>query len=105
MASINEATELQSYLEKIVRKIIRENEKPCLRLYKATVYDLPYTQKGKYMCQVKLIGEDEPITVLSPVSDLYVDEIVWVGTVYDSFSNAFIFSNENMIPYTYAGNA
>jgi hypothetical protein len=77
-------------LKKIIQDVVIEETKPCFRVYKAMVKNAP----NGSTCGVQIIGDNSIINL--PYSDLVknakVNDFVWVATLYDSFSNAIVFS-------------
>lgn len=95
MGKIEESRELKKYIEELVRKTVQEETRPCLRLYKAVVTSEVIEDIGGSICEVKLVGEDTTLTVPSMTSGIMQGSVVWVGTAYNNFRNAFIFSTES----------
>lgn len=89
--SAQELNKIRKSIETIVRNVVEPMMRPCLRVYKAKVSTSPYLDaNGKTVCSVQLIGEQTEITVETDFSDLTSGQIVYVATIYNSFSNAFI---------------
>lgn len=83
-----ESEKIRRSIEKIVKETIQKEEKPCLRLYKAKVVTAP----NGTTCEVQLVGDSNTMALpySSMVNNVIQDDFVWVGTIYGSFSNAFV---------------
>lgn len=89
MADImNESARIRQAITKIVKEVIAEETKPCFRVYKAQVKEAP---NGK-TCKVQLVGDENTIDLSysSECARVTVGSMVWVATLYDSFSNAVV---------------
>lgn len=85
-----ESAKLKNSLKKIIKECIKEEEKSCLRLYKAVVKTVP----DGSTCGVQVLGDTKTINLkyATAVSGVNVDDFVWVSTLYNSFSNAIVFA-------------
>lgn len=89
MADImNESARIRQAITKIVKEVIAEETKPCFRVYKAQVKEAP---NGK-TCKVQLVGDENTIDLSysSECARVTIGSMVWVATLYDSFSNAVV---------------
>lgn len=89
MADImNESARIRQAITKIVKEVIAEETKPCFRVYKAQVKEAP---NGK-TCKVQLVGDENTIDLSysSECARVAIGSMVWVATLYDSFSNAVV---------------
>lgn len=95
MDKITESARIKTALQKITERVIREKTRPCLRLYKATVTSAPNTATN--LCGVQLIGNTNTYNFpfSNVAADVKVGDIVWVASLYDSFSSAFVFATAN----------
>lgn len=92
MADImNESARIRQAITKIVKEVIAEETKPCFRVYKAQVKEAP---NGK-TCKVQLVGDENTIDLSysSECASVTVGSMVWVATLYDSFSNAVVWQS------------
>lgn len=85
-----ESIKLKNILEKIIRPIVKEETKSCLRLYKAKIITAP----NDTTCEVQLVGDKTTMNLpfSSAVSSAVEGDLVWVATLYDSFSNAVVYN-------------
>lgn len=80
-------------LEGIARKVVLEETKNCLRLYKATIIKAPYVNETLgAVCDVLLSGDSQTLTLpySSKISNVSAGELVWVASFYGSFVNAIV---------------
>lgn len=73
-----------------------------MRLYKATVTAAPSAGK----CSVQLVGHSKPYSLpySNAVANAGAGDTVWVASLYDSFSSAFVFARYNFnIPISSSG--
>ena len=86
----DDSLKVKKVLDKIVGNIVDNKTKACLRLYKAKVISAPTGQT----CGVELVGDNKTFNLpySSMVNNLQVNDLVWVATIYNSFSNAIIFA-------------
>lgn len=91
---ISNAQKIKNPLEIIIRRIVKQETKNCLRLYKARVI----TAASGNVMQVKLIADDKTLTLpySSKCSSATVNSIVWVATLTDSFRNAIVWETYNL---------
>lgn len=89
MGDLTESAKLRNAIKKIVKQVIDEEEKPCFRLYKAQITSAP----NGTTCTVQLDGYTNTINLpySSAVQYVNVGDMVWVATLYNSFSNAIVF--------------
>ena len=85
---ISDSAKIRQSIRKIVKQVLEEETKPCFRLYKAQVKGLP---NGK-TCEVQIVGDENTINLpySSSISSVAVNDMVWVATIYNSFSNAIV---------------
>lgn len=95
MGKIEESRELKKYIAALVKKTVQEETRPCLRLYKAVVTSESVDDMMGSTCEVRLIGEDTTFLVPSMVIGLLPGDVVWVGTMYNNFRNAFVLGRES----------
>lgn len=92
---MNESRELKRYIDSIIENKVRSmpDFKNCFRVQKAKVITAP----NGTTCQVTLIGQDKVLTLpySSAVSDISVGDIVWVGIIFNSLSNAIVWQKED----------
>lgn len=90
---INESERIRKAIKSIVKEVVKEEEKACFRVYKAKITTPP----NGSTCGVKLIGDDTELTLpySSGCVSVQKDSTVWVATLYDSFSNAFVWQSNN----------
>ena len=89
----SQSEELKAVLKTIVKDIVRQETRPCFRVYKAQVVTAPYNDADKNsVCDVKLIGDSDSITIpySSKMASMQVNDFVWVATIFDSFRNAIV---------------
>lgn len=101
---ISESATIKNSIHKITKEIIDNKTRSCMRLYKAIVTAAPSSATNK--CGVKLIGHNTSYTLpySNIVADTVVGDIVWVASLYDSFSSAFVFARYNFnIPISSSG--
>lgn len=81
---------IKQSLKKIIKEVVDEDTKPCLRLYQAQITTPP----NGATCGVQLIGDNNSIDL--PYSNIItsakIGDFVWVATIYDSFSNAIVYA-------------
>ncbi len=84
----SELLKIKQSLTKIIKEVIEEETKPCFRIYKAKVTSAPNGSK----IGVKLIGQETTMNLpySTNVRNATVGNIVWVATIYNSFSNALV---------------
>lgn len=85
---ISDSAKIRQSIRKIVKQVLEEETKPCFRLYKAQIKGLP---NGK-TCEVQIVGDENTINLpySSSISSVAVNDMVWVATIYNSFSNAIV---------------
>ena len=85
---ISDSAKIRQSIRKIVKQVLEEETKPCFRLYKAQLKGLP---NGK-TCEVQIVGDANTINLpySSSISSVAVNDMVWVATIYNSFSNAIV---------------
>lgn len=90
---INESERIRKAIKSIVREVLAEEEKACFRVYKAKVSTAP----NGSTCGVKLIGDTTELTLpySSKCSLVATGDLVWVATLYNSFSNAIVWETAN----------
>lgn len=90
---IENAYELKKALTPLIREVVKQETRECLRVYRATVVATPYEEVlvGS-VCQVKLIGDDTVLLLpySSKLQNMQIGQIVLVATTYDSFQNAVV---------------
>lgn len=94
MADImNESARIRQAITKIVKEVIAEETKPCFRVYKAKVVTAP----NGSVCEVQLVGDDNTMSLpySSKVANVEENAMVWVATIYNSFSNAIVWETIN----------
>lgn len=93
MGEFSETVKLSQALRKIVRQEIDEQTKSCFRLYKAQVISAP----NGSTCTVQLVGDDNlmELPYATAVDGVSVGDLVWVATIFNSFSNAIVFNSVN----------
>ena len=85
-----DSEKIRNAITKIVKDVLKDEEKPCFRLYKATLKTAP----NGTTCGVQLAGESETINLpySSAINGVSTESIVWVATLYNSFSNGIVFA-------------
>lgn len=94
MADImNESVRIRHSIKKIVKEVIAEETKECLRLFKAEVITAP----NGSTCEIQLVGDKKTMNLpySSKVSSVKKGSMVWVVTIYNSFSNAIVWETIN----------
>lgn len=95
MNIFDESNKLLKPLNKIIKNIVMQETRECLRTYKAVVVTAPNSSTGK--CVVRLVGQSEELSLpySSDVSSVPVGSMVWVATTYNSFKNAVVWQKIN----------
>lgn len=90
MDIFSQSEQLRQALTPFIQKIVDERTRECLRTYKAKVITAPNDLTGK--CDVQLVGQSEILSLpySTAVSDVSVEEMVWVATTYNSWRNAVV---------------
>lgn len=90
---ISESARIRQSITRIVSEVITDKAKSCLRVYKAQVKTAP----NGSTCEVQLIGDDNTMNLpySSECANVQKDSMVWVATLYDSFSNAIVWQPDN----------
>lgn len=92
-----EAERLRRSIREIVRNYLAEDNdtKACFRVYRAVVTEAPDSTTKK--CKVRLAGQDEEMALpySSACSDAAVGDLVWIGTISNSFSNAIVWQKND----------
>lgn len=85
---INESGKIRQAISKIVRDILAEETKSCFRLYKGKVVTAP----NGSTCEIQLAGDEKTMSLpySTKVSNITAGSMVWVATIYNSFSNAIV---------------
>lgn len=85
---MSESARIRRAITTIVREVIDETTKPCFRIYKAKVITAP----NGSTCKVQLVGDDNQMDLpySADVTSVKAGAMVWVATIYDSFSNAVV---------------
>lgn len=85
---ISDSAKIRQSIRKIVKQVLEEETKPCFRIYKAQIKGLP---NGK-TCEVQIVGDENTINLpySSSISGIALNDMVWVATIYNSFSNAIV---------------
>ena len=98
---ISDSAKIRQSIRKIVKQVLEEETKPCFRLYKAQIKGLP---NGK-TCEVQIVGDENTINLpySSSISGAAVNDMVWVATIYNSFSNAIVWQPIDFISTTGGG--
>ena len=98
---ISDSAKIRQSIRKIVKQVLEEETKPCFRLYKAQIKGLP---NGK-TCEVQIVGDENTINLpySSSISGAAVNDMVWVATIYNSFSNAIVWQPIDFISATGGG--
>lgn len=98
---ISDSAKIRQSIRKIVKQVLEEETKPCFRLYKAQLKGLP---NGK-TCEVQIVGDENTINLpySSSISGIAVNDMVWVATIYNSFSNAIVWQPIDFISTTGGG--
>nr|DAU13422.1 MAG TPA: hemolytic lectin [Caudoviricetes sp.] len=89
----SKSEKIRQAISKIVRDILVEETKSCFRIYKAKVVTVP----NGTTCEIQLVGDEKTMNLpySSKVSNVLVGAMVWVATIYDSFSNAIVWETIN----------
>ena len=84
----DDSLRVKQYLTKIIKDVVNEETKSCFRLYKAKVISPPNGET----CEVQLIGDTTSLTLpySSKAANVQSNALVWVATLYNSFTNAII---------------
>ena len=92
---ISFSKKFQKEVSLIVKKIVRDETRSCFRLEKAVVVTAPQNN----VCGVTLIGDSTILNIpyVSKVSNAKVGDVVWVGVIYNSLQNAFVWDSEKTI--------
>lgn len=87
---INESGKIRQAISKIVRDILAEETKSCFRLYKAKVVTAPTPNSST--CEIQLAGDEKTMSLpySTKISNITAGSMVWVATIYNSFSNAIV---------------
>lgn len=99
---ISESANIKNSIHKITEEIIDRRTRACMRLYKAVVTTAPSAGK----CSVQLVGHSKPYSLpySNAVANAGAGDTVWVASLYDSFSSAFVFARYNFnIPISSSG--
>ena len=98
---ISDSAKIRQSIRKIVKQVLEEETKPCFRIYKAQIKGLP---NGK-TCEVQIVGDENTINLpySSSISGIAVNDMVWVATIYNSFSNAIVWQPIDFISATGGG--
>lgn len=98
---ISDSAKIRQSIRKIVKQVLEEETKPCFRIYKAQIKGLP---NGK-TCEVQIVGDENTINLpySSSISSVAVNDMVWVATIYNSFSNAIVWQPIDFISTTGGG--
>ena len=98
MNALENAKELKRMMKTIIKEVVQEETKACLRVYKATVIAAPYTdpQRGS-VCQIRLSGDSSVLTVpySSKVQSMSVGDLVLVAPTFGSMRNAIVWEFQN----------
>ena len=91
MASLlNDSERIERALRPVIRRIVEEETRSCMRVMKAVVSTAPDAQSG--LCGVKLIGEDSELILpfSSAVAGVAAGDCVLVAVIYGSWRNAIV---------------
>ena len=98
---ISDSAKIRQSIRKIVKQVLEEETKSCFRIYKAQIKGLP---NGK-TCEVQIVGDENTINLpySSSISGIALNDMVWVATIYNSFSNAIVWQPIDFISTTGGG--
>lgn len=90
MDLFSESNKLKQAMLPFLRKVIAQETKECLRVYKARVTTAPNASTGD--CGVTLVGQSTELLLpySTAINGVTVGEMVWVATTYDSWRNAVV---------------
>lgn len=88
MSRMSESKSVRSMIERLVRSVVREETRDCVRAYKAVVVSAP----SSGVCSVQLIGDTSVLSLpySSKCSGVSVGEVVWVAVLFGSMRNAIV---------------
>ena len=90
MSLLSESEQIERAIRGVVKKIIEEETRDCLRVKKAIVTTAPDANTG--LCGVKLVGDDTEIMIpySSVVASASEGDAVLVAVIYNSMRNAVV---------------
>lgn len=85
---MSESARIRKSITTIVKQVVVQETKPCFKVYKAKVITAP----NGSTCEIQLVGDDMTMNLpySSKVASVTAGSMVWVATIYDSFSNAIV---------------
>lgn len=88
MSSLSDASAFRDAIAQVVREEIRSETRDCFRVRKAVVETAP----NGSVCVVKLVGDETSLSLpySSAVSSVSAGDVVWVGILFGSMRNAFV---------------
>ena len=90
MSLLSESEQIERAIRGVVKKIIDEETRDCLRVKKAIVSTAPDENTG--LCGVQLVGDNTELLIpfSSAVASASVGDAVLVATIYNSMRNAVV---------------
>ena len=100
MSNFAESEAIRRSVEKISSDTIKEQEKSCFRIYKAKLVSAP----NGTTCGVQLVGDNNTLNLpySTAIKGLSVGTMVWVSTLYNSFSNSIVLSTAQPVKFLFS---
>lgn len=99
MSVLSDSSQLRRLLESLIKPIVRSETRDCFRVYKATVVTEPFSdERLGSACQVKLIGDQTPLTLpySTKMQNMAVGDVVLVAVIYGSWRNAIVWETTGL---------
>ena len=97
--SLDESRQIRSAIESVVRDVIEQETRSCFRVYKGVIVDTPTQSDDRY--KVRLVGYPDDnafyASYTTACADLSVDDIVWVGVLFNNFKNAVVWERVDFV--------
>lgn len=93
MENLQQASALRAMLSDIVREVVREETRDCLRVYKAVVTSAP----NGSVCSVRLVGDTTVLSLpySSKVANVSAGSVVWVAVLFGNLRNGIVWETSN----------